>query len=520
MAKNATIQPRQGKATSTRQSSEQKLAELRAKLSEIDDLAGVGATLGWDQLTYMPRGGGASRARQRATLSRLAHQQSTAPELGRLLDQLGNFEASRPYDSDEASLIRVARRDFERAVRIPPEFVARATEFSAQSYEAWKRARPADDFARMLPFLERAIDFGREYADFFAPYQHIADPMIDEADEGMTAASVRRLFTPLRRELIPIVDELAAKPVRADAVFSGFFGEAAQLAFGASVVRRIGYDFSRGRIDKTAHPFCTRLSAGDVRITTRVFEDDLAQALFSTLHEAGHALYEQGVDPALDRTPLGRGASVGVHESQSRLWENIVGRSRGFWQYFYPLLRKAFPGTFEHRPLETFYRAINKVERSLIRTEADEVTYNLHILLRFELELEMLEGKLRAKDLPQAWRARMTSYVGIAPSDDRDGCLQDVHWFSGLMGGAFQSYTIGNILSAQFYAAALKAHPRIPDEIASGSFETLHRWLRDNLYRHGRKFKPNELVRRVTGEPMNAGPYLAYLRAKYADRTA
>ena len=220
----------------------------------------------------------------------------------------------------------------------------------------------------------------------------------------------------------------------------------------------------------------------------------------------------------LEGTPLGRGASVGIHESQSRLWENVVGRSRGFWEYFYPLLQRTFPGQFDRVRLETFYRAINKVERSLIRTEADEVTYNLHIMLRFELELKMLEGTLRPKDLPEAWRAGMDSYVGVVPSDDRDGCLQDVHWFSGIMGGGFQSYTIGNILSAQFYAAAIKANPNIPQEIAAGEFGTLHAWLRENLYRQGRKFKPSELVRRVTGEQMNTDPYLSYLRAKYADR--
>src|SRR5438128_10980617 len=349
------------------------------------------------------------------------------------------------------------------------------------------------------------------------PYHHVADPLIDDADEGMTAASVRRLFAALRADLVPMVDSITEQSEE-DHRRLGYFGESAQLAFCLSVIKRIGYDFQRGRLDRTVHPFCTRLSAGDVRITTRVFENDLTQALFSSLHEAGQALYEQSVDPVLEGTPLGRGASVGVHESQSRLWENVVGRSRGFWEYFYPLLQRTFPGQFDRVRLETFYRAINKVERSLIRTEADEVTYNLHIMLRFELELKMLEGTLRAKDLPEAWRAGMDSYVGVVPPDDRDGCLQDVHWFSGIMGGGFESYTIGNILRSQFYAAAMMVHRNIPKEIAAGEFEPLHSWLRENLYRHGRKFKPSELVRRVTGEQMNSGPYLSYLRAKYADR--
>ncbi len=513
----ATAPAKTSKSTRNRRPAEEKLAELERRLHEIDDLTAAGAALGWDQATYMPIGGAGARGRQRAALSRLTHEKTADSTLGKLIDELEPYAATLPYDSNEASLIRIARRDFERAIKVPSDHVARASAFGAESYEAWKRARPANDFATMLPFLQRGIDLGREYADFFAPYHHVADPLIDDADEGMTAASVRRLFAALRADLVPMVDSITEQSEE-DHRRLGYFGESAQLAFCLSVIKRIGYDFQRGRLDKTVHPFCTRLSAGDVRITTRVFENDLTQALFSSLHEAGHALYEQSVDPVLEGTPLGRGASVGVHESQSRLWENVVGRSRGFWEYFYPLLQRTFPGQFDRVRLETFYRAINKVERSLIRTVADEVTYNLHIMLRFELELKILEGTLRAKDLPEAWRAGMDSYVGVVPPDDRDGCLQDVHWFSGIMGGGFQSYTIGNILSAQFYAAAMKAHPNIPKEIAAGEFEPLHSWLRENLYRHGRKFKPSELVRRVTGEQMNTGPYLSYLRAKYADR--
>ena len=289
----------------------------------------------------------------------------------------------------------------------------------------------------------------------------------------------------------------------------------AQLDFARHVAERLGYDLRRGRLDLTHHPFCTRFSASDVRITTRVSENDFGDALFSTLHEAGHAMYEQGISAALDGTPLGHGVSAGVHESQSRLWENVVARSRDFWEHFYPLLQRSFAEQLSSVPLATFHRAINKVARSLIRTDADEVTYNLHIMLRFDLENKLLEGKLRVKDLPEAWHAAMQADLGIAPSDDRDGCLQDVHWYSGYIGGRFQSYTIGNILSAQFYAAALKAHPEIPQEIAPGQFRTLHTWLRDNIYRHGSKFVPNDLVKRATGKAMTIRPYLDYLREKY-----
>jgi carboxypeptidase Taq len=447
----------------------------------------------------------------------LAHEKSVARKFGKLLDELEPYAASLSYDSNEASLLRVARRDFEKAIKVPSDYVARVSAFGATAYDAWRRARPANDFATMMPFLEMAIDLGREYADFFAPYEHVADPLIDDADEGMTTASIRTLFAELRNELVPIVGAICNQPAADDGCLRGSFGEPAQLDFGLSVVKRIGYDFDRGRLDKTVHPFCTRLSAGDVRITTRVDESDVRKALFSTLHEAGHALYEQGVDSALEGTPLGRGASIGVHESQSRLWENMVGRGRCFWQHFYPLLQSTFPDQLSKVPLETFYRAINKVERSLIRTDADEVTYNLHIMLRFELELELLEGRLRANDLSEAWRAAMQANVGIVPTDDRDGCLQDVHWYAGRLGGAFQSYTIGNILSAQFYAAAVQAHPNIPSEIVIGEFSTLRAWLRERLYQHGRKFKPYELVERTTGGQISVGPYFAYLRAKYGE---
>jgi carboxypeptidase Taq len=312
-----------------------------------------------------------------------------------------------------------------------------------------------------------------------------------------------------------MVRAIAEQPVTDDGCLRTHFGKAAQLDFGLSVAKRFGFDLQRGRLDKTAHPFCTKFATGDVRITTRVRENDIGDALFSTLHEAGHALYEQGIDAKLEGTPLSYGCSAGVHESQSRLWENVVGRSLGFWTHFYPGLQRTFPDQLGHVALDTFYRAINKVERSLIRTDSDEVTYNLHIMLRFDLELKMLEGRLAVKDLPEAWREAMRADLGLVPPDDRDGCLQDVHWYNGGIGGAFQSYTIGNILSAQFYAAAIKAHPEIPGQIESGEFGTLHDWLRRHIYRHGRKYKPNELVRRATGGPMSMRPYLAYLRAKY-----
>jgi len=502
-----------------RPSAETKLAELKRRLLEISDLAAARSVLRWDQATYMPSGGAHARARQSATLSRLAHEKSVDAALGKLLDDLASYAAGLPYDSDEASLIRVARRDFEKAIKLPSAYVARASELGSAAYDAWTRARPANDFAAMLPFLERAVDLSREYAGFFAPYQHVADPLIDAAEEGMTTASVRSLFAELRSALIPLVRAIADQPIPGDDCLHGSFSEPMQLDFSLSVVKRFGYDTDRGRLDKTHHPFCAKFSAGDVRITTRIDEKHFGDALFSTMHEAGHALYEQGVAAALEGMPLGSGTSAGVHESQSRLWENVVGRSRAFWEHFFPVLRNTFPDQFRRIGLETFYRAINKVQRSLIRTDADEITYNVHIMMRFDLEVELLEGHLRVKDIPEAWRARMQADLGVAPSDDRDGCLQDVHWYggTGTVGGAFQSYTIGNILSAQFYAAAIKTHPDIPREIAKGEFGTLHGWLREHLYQHGRKFQPTEVVMQATGGPMSTTPYLSYLRAKYGE---
>ena len=394
--------------------------------------------------------------------------------------------------------------------------MARANALAAASYDAWTRARPANDFSAMLPFVEQTLELSREYAGFFAPYHHIADPLIDDADEGMTTASIEALFSQLRGELTTMVRAISQQPPSDDRCLHGSFDEAAQFELGLRIAARMGYDLARGRLDRTHHPFCTKFSLGDVRITTRVYGSDVARGLFSTLHEAGHAIYEQGIGPGYEGTPMGKGASAGVHESQSRLWENVVGRSRGFWRHFYPTLQSSFPDQLGNIGLETFYHAINKVAPSLIRADADEVTYNLHVMLRFDLELKMLDGCLRVKDLPEAWRAGMQEMLGLVPADDCDGCLQDVHWYSGGIGGAFQSYTIGNVLSAQFYAAAVHAHPQIPSEIEAGQFRVLHGWLKDNVYRHGRKYLPSELLEQTIGG-LCVRPYLTYLRAKYGE---
>jgi carboxypeptidase Taq len=491
--------------------------ELMERLRESNDIALATDLLRWDQTTYMPPGGAEARSRQIATLERIAHLRATDPQVGKLLETLQPYAQSLDYAADDAALIRVARRDYDLDVRIPADFAAECSAHFAQTYEVWATARPANDFAAVQPYLEKTLERSRRYAEFFPGYAHIADPLIARADYGVTVATLRPLFAELRAFLTPLVQTIAARPAPDNRFLYQQYPEQKQWDFGVDVIRAFGYDFHRGRQDKTHHPYMVKFSLGDVRITTRFQENDLAIGLFGTLHESGHAMYEQGIDLSYEATPLGGGASAGVHESQSRLWENLVGRSHVFWRFYYAPLQKVFSDQLGAIPLDAFYRAINRVEPSLIRTEADELTYNLHVIIRFEVELELLEGSLSIADLPEAWRSRYQQYLGVTPPDDRDGVLQDVHWYGDFIGGAFQGYTLGNILAAQFYAAALQAHPEIPDQIAAGEFATLHGWLREQIYRHGRKFTADELVQRVTGGPIQLQPYKDYLSKKYSD---
>jgi carboxypeptidase Taq len=491
--------------------------ELKTRLTEIFDLQHAGALLSWDEATYMPPGGAAARGRQSALLARLAQEKSIDPAIGRLLDDLRPYEESLPYDSDGASLIRVARREYERAIKIPPQFIAEFYEHISKSYNAWVIARPENNFKALEPLLERTLDLSRRKADFYPGYEHIADPLIDIADYGMKATTLRALFAQLRRELIPIVQAITSQPPADDSCLKQHYPQADQLAFGLEVIKQLGYDFNRGRQDLTHHPFMTSFSLGDVRITTLVDENDLSSCLFSTIHESGHAMYEQGIRMELDGTPLAIGVSAGIHESQSRTWENLVGRSRGFWEHFYPKLQAKFPDQLKSVSQDTFYRAVNKVQRSLIRTEADEVTYNLHVMIRFDIELALLEGNLLVRDLPEYWHVRYNADMSMHAPDDRDGVMQDVHWFGGTIGGSFQGYTLGNIFGAQFFSQALKAHPEIPSEMAQGIFGTLHTWLVDNVYQHGNKFTANELIEKATGGPLTIEPYISYLKTKYGE---
>ena len=492
------------------------LEDLKARLATIVDVWSSIAVLQWDQETYMPPGGGRTRAVQLATLSRLAHERFTSAATRELLGAAEPLLATLDPNADEAALLRMTRRDFDRARKLPPEFVAERAAAASESTEVWRKARPANDFAAFRPYLTRMVEFARRTADYLGYAEHPYDALLDQYEPESRAREVASLFDRLRGGIVPLVQAVAA---RADAVDAGFldqeYEEVPQRAFALAIVEAFGYDTSRGRLDTSAHPFSTGISRDDVRITTRYPRRALG-AIFGTFHESGHAMYSQGTAPSLDRTPLADGASNGIHESQSRLWENLVGRSRPFWQYAFPQMRRLFPVQLGEVDAETFYRAVNRVQPSLIRVEADEVTYNLHIILRFELEKALIAGELEAGELPAAWNAKMRTFLGITPPTDTDGVMQDIHW-AGVGFGYFPSYTIGNVVSVQFFDAARRAHPDLPAEIRRGRFGTLLGWLREHVHAHGRKFFPQDLLRLATGSALTPEPYLRYLQEKFGE---
>lgn len=461
----------------------------------------------------MPPRGAEARAAQLATLARLSREHFVSPEVGRLLERLRPLEESLDPDSDEACLLRVVRRDFEKASRVPPELAAEMAEASSRGVAAWQEARRASDFQLFRPYLERNLELRRRYVACFEQDGEDYDRCLDDFEPGMTTAEVRAVLGELKEELVPLVAEIAA---RADAVdgspLRGPFPIERQRQVEREALRRLGFDRECWRIDETSHPFASSPGLGDVRLTTRHDERTL-EGLFAVMHEFGHGLYELGVSPSLARTPLHRGCSSGLHESQSRLWENLVGRSLPFLSGFYPVLQEAFPERLRGVPLEAFYAAVNRVEPSLVRTEADEATYNLHILLRFELEQELLAGTLEPAGLPEAWNARMEAYLGVAVPDDAHGVLQDVHWAAGYI-GYFPTYSLGNVISVQIWERLRRDLPDLDGQLERGELGPLREWLRESLHRHGRKFLPKETLARVVGGPLDPKPYLRYLREK------
>ncbi|MGD8243819.1 MAG: carboxypeptidase M32 [Anaerolineae bacterium] len=490
------------------------LEELKERLAQVSDLWAAAALLNWDQQVNMPPGGSEARAHHLSTIESLAHGLFVSDETGELLEKAAEAVADLDYDSDEASLVRVTRREYEKLRPVPDSLVAERSRVTSRALDAWQQAREASNFAQFEPHLQQIMELTIEYAEALGYEDCVYDALLDRYEPEMKTSQVGVLFEDVKAGLIPLVRQITARPQGLDDVFDRPFDEQAQWDFGAKVLSDLGFDFTRGRQDRSAHPFTTSLSPNDVRLTTRIRPEDFRTALFATIHEGGHALYDQGIRVDLDRTPLRDGASSAFHEAQARLWENIVGRSRGFWRHYLPQLRGLFAEQLTGLDLETFYRAINRVEPSLIRVEADEVTYNLHIFLRFELEQNLLEGRLAVADLPEVWNAKMAGYLGIRPPDDAVGVLQDVHWSMGLI-GYFPSYALGNLLAAQLYSQALAEVPQLPEQIAQGEFQPLLAWLREGIYQHGSKFRPAELVKRVTGEPMQAQPFLSYLQEKY-----
>ena len=490
--------------------------ELRRRLAEISDLARASAILGWDQQTMMPPRGAPGRAEELATLGRVIHERFTSPEIGRLLDELSEFEQEHPYDSFEASLVRVARADWEKARKVPVDLRAEMSRAASLGHPVWVKARRENDFASFLPVLRENLELRRRYiACFDGDYDEPYDAALDDFERGMKTAEVRGLFQYLKEHQAPLVLAVAdAEPLPQPA--ARVFPLELQRQFELEVVRRFGFDDEAWRLDPTVHPFASGAGMQDIRITTRYFEDNL-DGLFATMHECGHGLYEHQIDKALERSPLARGVSLGVHESQSRMWENLVGRSLPFWRFFFPRLQELFPDALRGYDADRWYREVNAVAPSLIRVDADEATYNLHIILRFELEQDLLAERFPLEQLPEEWNRRMWEYLRIEVPDDTRGVLQDVHWSGGQL-GYFPTYALGNLISAQLWERIGNDLPDLHDSFERGDFGDLREWLRDNVHRHGRKFMPAATLERAVGASrIDPEPYVRYLRHKVGE---
>jgi carboxypeptidase Taq len=494
----------------------EKYQALVAHLGEVNNVNRAASLLGWDQQVNMPPGGAAARARQLSTLARIGHEMFVSEETARLIEEAEREIAGMTYESDEASLIRVVKEDYREQTRLPAAFVAEYARVTSEAHEIWAAARARNEFAHFQPALERIVELVRQRADYLGYGEHPYDALLGEYERGMTAAQVKQIFDGHKPRLVALIAAISKVRDRvSDALVHQDYPIEQQRAFAMEVVQAFGYDMGRGHQAVAVHPFMSGYSS-DARITTRFNSEWLNPALFGMMHEAGHAMYEQGVGKNLEFGWLESGTSLGVHESQSRMWENMIGRSRGFWTWAFPKLQAHFPHQLAGATADEFYRAINKVAPSFIRVEADEATYNLHIMLRFEIEMGMVSGQIKVADLPEAWNEMFHAFLGITPPNDALGVLQDIHWsFGGI--GYFPTYALGNLLAAQYYRKATSDHPSIPDEIAQGKFATLLMWLNTNIHVHGRKFNSDELTRKVCGESINADAYIAYLETKFGD---
>ncbi|MBE2316366.1 carboxypeptidase M32 [Solirubrobacter sp. CPCC 204708] len=494
------------------------LAELHRRAREIADLNGIGGLLLWDQNTMMPPGGASARADQFEALERIQHSRLTDPQLGRILEELAPWAASEDPDSDDVRLIATLKRDHEKAVRVPTDLAAEMSSAAAHAQQAWLEARERSDFARFAPALERILELQQRYIACFddtGEYAHPYDILLDDYEPGLTTAEIRDIFGVLQQELVPLVSAAAAAG-EDGRLFPGQFPVERQKPFAEELLHALGYNAEHWRLDPSVHPFARSMAHTDVRLTTRWEPDDLSMAFYSCLHEFGHGLYEAQMSPSHYRTTLADAAGLGTHESQSRLWENLVGRGKPFCDWVLPVMQRHFGHPFDAWNAGELYRAVNQVRLSLIRIEADETTYNLHIALRFELELAMVEGRLSVADLPDAWDEATHRLLGLETPSIHEGVLQDIHWGAGMI-GYFPTYTIGNLMAAQLWQGLRAELPDVDDAIAAGDFGPLREWLRDNIHRHGRKFDSRELLRRATGEDLQVEPFLVYLEDKLLD---
>ena len=495
------------------------MEQLRTRLGEVSDIRGAIALLGWDQRTIMPQRGEAVRANRMATLSKIAHETFTSDETGELLETLKRLEKGLPFEDNDAALIRVTRRDYQKMKVIPSDLAVRMSRASSAGYQAWVEARSTSDFSKLLPALEEIVGLKREEIALFRGVKDdIADDydvLLDDFEPALTSAEVTRVFDQLKAATIPLVQRVRERADRVDdSPVRGAFALDVQRKLVTTIAKRLGFRDDAWRLDPTQHPFASAMGVNDIRITTRYYDDFLNPALFGTMHEFGHGLYEHGVSEGLERTPLQRGASMAFHESQSRMWENLIGRGRPFWTYGLPVLREAFPEQFSDVTEDGIYRAVNMLGPSLIRVEADELTYNLHIILRFELERDIIAGNVELTDLPHAWNAKMAEYLGIEVPDDAHGVLQDVHWGSGLL-GYFPTYALGNVVSLQLWERIRREIPDLDAQVSAGEFAKLREWLAENIHQHGRKFTPGELLQRAVGtSSFDPQPLIAYLTAK------
>ncbi|HEX5137630.1 MAG TPA: carboxypeptidase M32 [Planctomycetota bacterium] len=493
---------------------------FRKLLDHLRDCGTLSATislLDWDQETHMPPGGAALRATQLAQLAEVLHRKRSSRTLGRLLEEAQPLAEGRPPDSDEAAILREAKHDHDRATRIPAKLAAERAKLRSLAREAWADAREKRDFAIFLPWLTKVFHLMRRWGEALSRGESPYDALVEDYEPGQTSAEIRNIFGPLETALRSLLRRIEASGRTVDtAPLSRPCPLDAQRAFAKTATTAIGFDYARGTLDDTLHPFCSTLSPDDIRLTSRYQERAFADGLYSALHEAGHGIYEQGLPKDHFGTPLCDACSFGVHESQSRLLENLVGRSLGFWRHILPLARKAFPGALDGATPEALYRAVNEVRPSFIRVDADEVTYNLHIFLRFDLEQALLRKDLAPEDLPGAWNERFKASFGMTPTDDAEGCLQDIHWSICLV-GYFPTYTLGNVYAAQLFDRARKDLGDLDAAFARGEFGPLKDWLHERIHRHGRRYRAKELIERAAGALPSPEPLLSHLEGRAAD---